>query len=66
MLYFLDPSSAPSTKLRLNDAVVVSEKLPASILFILASKPSTRLLVIASSSSEKSLIVTSFAVRHRS
>ena len=45
-----------------NDAVVVW-KTSASILFNLASKPSTRLLVIASSSAgEKSPIVTSFAV----
>ena len=53
----------PRTVSTLNDAVVVSEKLPASKLFNLASKPSTRLLVTAiSSAALKSLIVTSFAV----
>ena len=57
------PSSEPTAKSTENDAVVVSEKLPASMLFILAYKPSTRLLVIAScSAGVKSLIVTSFAV----
>ncbi|WP_342625995.1 hypothetical protein [Prochlorococcus marinus] len=42
-------STAPNIKSALNEAVVVSEKLPASILFNLASNPSTRLLVTASS-----------------
>ena len=53
------PSIAPRTVSTLNDAVVVSEKLPASKLFSLASRPSTRLLVTAiSSAALKSLIVT--------
>ena len=59
----VSPSIAPRTVSTLNDAVVVYEKLPASKLFNLASKPSTRLLVTAiSSAALKSLIVTSFAV----
>ena len=41
------PSKAPKTASTLKDAVVVSEKLPASKLFNLASKPSTRLFVTA-------------------
>ena len=59
----MSPSTAPIAESTLKEAVVVSEKLPASKLLSLASKPSTRLLVIASSSAGlKSLIVTSFAV----